>query len=159
VAEEESRVPLQPELHIPGGKLDAARISESTPLDKLLEAFRVRCTFGAGAGGHWPAGKLFPHTAAWQGGPVDFDTIDLTGSTARLVGNEGITGSAEGALDVHVTPTATGLHFAAFNPRGDLIVTSVYGVRDATGAHRAVLTMNGQGMDNESAQFYGNCTL
>lgn len=155
---EHSRVPLQPELHIPGGRLEAARLPEPSPLDKLLDAFRVRCAFGAGAGGHWPAGKLFPHTAAWQGGPLDFENIDLTGLTARMVGNEGVTGSVQGVLEVRVTPTATGLHFAAFNPRGDLILTSVYGVRDASGAHRAVLTMNGQGMDNESAQFYGSCT-
>jgi hypothetical protein len=158
-AEAEPRVPLQPELHIPGGKLDAAQIAKSEPLDKLLDAFRVRCTFGAGAGGQWPAGKIFPHTAAWQGGPIDFDTIDLTGSTARLIANTGVTGSVEGVLDVRVTPTATGLHFAAFNPRGDLILTSVYAARDASGAHRAVLTMNGPGLDNESAQFYGSCTL
>ena len=41
-AGEQTRAPLQPELHIPGGKLDAARIAESEPLDKLLDAFRVR---------------------------------------------------------------------------------------------------------------------
>ena len=154
-----SRAPLQTALEIPGGKLDGTRAATPTPQDALLDAFRVRCTFGAGAGGNWPAGRLMSHTAAWQGGPIDFDSIDLTASTARMLNDSGVTGSTDGALDVRVTPTGTGLHFTAFNPRGDLLLTSVYAERNASGAHRAVFTMNGRGLNNESAQFYGSCTL
>lgn len=146
-----------PSLEIPGGKLDGARAAAPAPQDVLLGAFRVRCAFGDGAGGHWPAGRLTPHTAAWQGGPIDFDAIDLSTSMARMLADSGVTGSTDGALDVRVTPTVTGLHFTAFNPRGDLLLVTVYGEHDAAGSHRAVLTMNGRGMDNESAQFYGRC--
>jgi hypothetical protein len=50
--------------------------SQAPTLDDLLASSNIRCTFGPGNGGSWPQGKLQVGDAAWQGGPVDFQSID-----------------------------------------------------------------------------------
>jgi hypothetical protein len=140
---------------IPGGSVTAP-----TPaLASLFEAFRIDCQYGPGYGGRWPHGALLPHTAAWQGGPITFDTIDLEARTARLKTTSGLTRTLDGELDVRVHATDTGLHFTVFAPGGELIVASVYGVLDAQRRNPAVVSFHGPHFDHESAQFYGACSL
>jgi len=148
-----------PALELPGGGLTAQRSGDLVPLDKLLSSMRVRCVFDRGAGGQWPSGKLFPHTAAWQGGPVDFESVDILDNRARLVGSQGLTGTIDGITDIRVTATNSGLHFSGFKPDGELFATTVFGALDSDGRYLAVMSTHGTGFDHESAQFYGACTL
>jgi len=148
-----------PALELPGGGLNAKRSGDSGPLDKLLSSMKVRCTFDRGAGGYWPSGKLFPHTAAWQGGPIEFESIDILDNRARLIGNPGVTGTIDGVAEIRVTATNSGLHFSGFKPDGELFATTVFGALDSDGRYLAVMSTHGTGLDHESAQFYGGCTF
>jgi hypothetical protein len=62
-------------------------------------------------------------------------------------------------LDVLVTATGAGLHFSAFNPRGELVVTTVFGAMDKQGHHWAVMTTHGVHAFNGSFQAYGACDI
>jgi hypothetical protein len=147
-----------PTVEVPGGALDPYAASRA-PLKQLLEAFRIDCQYGPGFGGAWPKGELFPHGAAWQGGPITFDTIDLDAGTARLKNSSGFTRTLDGELEVRVHATDTGLHFTVFAPGGELIVASVYGALDTQRRNAAVASFHGPYLEHESAQFYGACTL
>ena len=135
------------------------RSGDADSLDKLLSSMRVRCTFDRGAGAYWPSGKLFPHTAAWQGGPVEFESIDIPDSRAQLFGNAGVTGTIDGVTEIRVTATSSGLHFSGFKPDGELFAATVFGALDSDGHYLAVMSTHGTGLNHESAQFYGGCTL
>jgi len=148
-----------PALELPGGKLNAQPSGDSVPLDKLLNSMRVRCVFDRGAGGYWPSGKLFPHTAAWQGGPIEFESVDILDNRARLTGDPGVTGTLEGVTEIRVTATGSGLHFSGFKPDGELFATTVFGALDSDGRYLAVMSTHGTSLDHESAQFYGACSL
>jgi hypothetical protein len=78
-------------------------------------------------------------------------------ATARMTGSTGATGSIEGVIDVRVVATNSGLHFTAFKPDGELLAVTIYGVRDAQGGYRSVMSTHGTRFHNESAQFYGTC--
>jgi hypothetical protein len=161
VADTDAGVPASgppPTAEIPGGALDEDAASR-TPLKQLLEAFRIDCQYGPGFGGRWPKGELLPHGAAWQGGPITFDTIDLDAGTAKLKNSSGFTRTLDGELEVRVHATDTGLHFTVFAPGGELIVASVYGALDTQRRNAAVASFHGPYLEHESAQFYGACTL
>ena len=146
-------------LELPGGRLVTAERGTKSPLDELLRAFRADCQFGAGAGGSWPGGSVFPHTASWQGGLVTFDTIDLAGNKARLKNYSGMTGSQDGELDVRVVSTDTGLHFTVIKPDGELLIASVYAALDSQRKHIGAISFHGANLDHETAQFYGSCVV
>jgi hypothetical protein len=146
-------------LEIPGGQLGAQRFGEVAPLDKLLNSMSVYCTFDAGAGGQWPQGKLFAHSAAWQGGPLEFESINLAEHTAQLTRHPWATAMIESAIPLWVTTTDTGLHFSGFKPDGELLATTVFGALDSEGRYRSVLSLHGARLDHESAQFYGWCSV
>jgi hypothetical protein len=59
--------------------------SQAPTLDDLLDSANIRCTFGPGNGGSWPQGKLTVGDAAWQGGPVDFQSIDYEAGTLTVI--------------------------------------------------------------------------
>jgi len=145
-------------LGLPGGNLDARDRDTIPPLDKLLGSMSVFCTFDPGAGGQWPKGRIFPHTAAWQGGPIEFDAINLAEHSALMTRHPWAVASAESAVSVSATATGSGVHFSGFNPEGELLALTVFGALDFQGRYRAVLSLHGTKMDHESAQFYGWCT-
>ncbi len=145
-------------LELPGGRLDAAQSGDPAPLDKLLNSMSAYCAFDAGAGGQWPGGKVLAHGAAWQGGPLEFDAINLVDQTAQMTRNPWVAASAEGT-PLRVTATRSGLHFSGFKPDGELIVVTAFGMLDSSGRHRAVVSLHGTRLDHESAQFYGWCTV
>ena len=142
---------------IPGATL-GEKYDSNLALNRLVEAFRVDCLYGPGYGGNWSNGAASPHTAAWQGGLITFDTIDLVNGTALLKTSSGLTRTENGELEVRVQATQTGLHFTVFAPGGELIVASVYGMFDAQRKNAAVASFHGPHLGNESAQFYGACT-
>jgi hypothetical protein len=151
--------PRQSSLEIPGGQLGEQRFGDIAPLDKLLNSMSVYCTFDAGAGGMWPHGKLLPHSAAWQGGPLEFDAINLAEHTAQLTRHPWTTSMSDSATTLWVTATDTGLHFSGIKPDGELLATTVFGALDSEGRYRSVLSLHGARLDHESAQFYGWCTV
>ncbi len=150
--------PARAELQLSGARLDADRAAGESPADKLLDSPNAYCVFDPGAGGQWPKGTLLAHTAAWQGGPIEFESIDLAANHAQMNGS-GVTGTLEGSIGIRVTATNDGLHFTGFNGRGELVAVTVFGAVDSAGRYRAVLSMHGSQMDHESAQFYGGCTI
>lgn len=146
-----------PSLAIPGGKLDARRFGDAAPMDKLLNSMSAWCEFDAGAGGQWPHDKVMAHGAAWQGGPLEFETINLVDQTVLMTRNPWTT-TPEGTA-LRATATNAGLHFSGFKPDGELIVVTVFGALDSDARYRAVVSLHGTNLDHESAQFYGWCTV
>jgi hypothetical protein len=133
----------------------AAPSSQAPSLDDLLDSANIRCTFGPGNGGSWPQGKLAVGDAAWQGGPVDFQSIDYDAGTAQMLGN--VARSRAGQVPVTVSKTNSGLDFTGSAANGTLTVITMFSSFDNAGHHTAVLSMHDgqQGMD--TAQFYGFC--
>jgi hypothetical protein len=133
----------------------AAPSSQAPSLDDLLDSANIRCTFGPGNGGSWPQGKLTVGDAAWQGGPVDFQSIDYDAGTAQMLGN--VARSRAGQVPVTVSKTNSGLDFTGSAANGTLTVITMFSSFDNAGHHTAVLSMHDgqQGMD--TAQFYGFC--
>ena len=145
-------------LAFPGGKLDSQRGGDFAPLDKLLNSMSAYCQFDAGAGGMWPHGRVMAHTAAWQGGPLEFDAINLVEQTTQMTRNPWQTDTAEGT-PLRVTASNSGLHFSGIKPDGELIAVTVFGALDSDQRYRAVVSLHGTRLDHESAQFYGWCTV
>jgi len=135
----------------------AAASGRPAALDALLKSATLSCRFDPGNGSEWRGGNMTVHSASWQGGPIIYDSIDTQSGSAQMEGTQGATGSQTGETDVHVVATATGLHFAGFTLRGELVVTTVYAALDAGGHYMAVMSRHGADLQHESAQFYGSC--
>jgi hypothetical protein len=133
----------------------AAPLSQAPTLDNLLDAVNIRCTFGPGSGGSWPQGKLIFGDAAWQGGPVDFQSIDYDAGTAQMLGS--VARSRAGQVPVNVATTSSEVNFTGTSANGTLTVITMFARFNNEGHHTAVLSMHDgqQGMD--TAQFYGFC--
>lgn len=137
------------------GEQSAASSAQAPTLDDQLDSANIRCTFGPGNGGSWPQGKLTVGDAAWQGGPVDFQSIDYDAGTAQMLGN--VARSRAGQVPVTVSKTNSGLNFTGSAANGTLTVITMFSSFDNAGHHTAVLSMHDgqQGMD--TAQFCGFC--
>lgn len=132
-----------------------ALAGQAPSLDDLLDSTNIRCTFGPGNGGSWPQGKLTVGDAAWQGGPVDFQSIDFDAGTAQMLGN--VARSRTGQMPVMVSATNTGLNFTGTTGNGTLTVITMFSRVDNAGHHTAVLSMHDGQQDIDTAQFYGVC--
>jgi hypothetical protein len=133
----------------------AAPASQTPTLDDLQDSANIRCTFGPGNGGSWPQGKLTVGDAAWQGGPVDFQSIDYDAGTAQMLGS--VARSRTGQIPVTVSTTSSGLNFTGVAANGTLTVITMFSRFDNAGHHTAVLSMHGGTQDIDTAQFYGVC--
>jgi hypothetical protein len=133
----------------------AASSAQAPTLDDLLDSANIRCTFGPGNGGSWPQGKLTVGDAAWQGGPVDFQSIDYDAGTAQMLGN--VARSRAGLVPVTVSRTNSGLNFTGTAANGTLTVVSMFSRFDSAAHHTAVLSMHDGPHDLDTAQFYGVC--
>lgn len=128
---------------------------QASTLDDLLDSANIRCTFGPGNGGSWPQGKLKVGDAAWQGGPVDFQSIDFDAGTAQMLGN--VARSRNGQTPVTVSATGSGINFTGIAGNGTLTVITMFSRLDYAGHHTAVLSMHDGQQDMDTAQFYGFC--
>jgi hypothetical protein len=118
---------------------------------------KLGCKCDPGNGAWLRDGNIAKYDLAYQGGPVTFETIDLTAGTARMTGGAGATGSIEGILVVLASTTRAGLHFSAVNSRGELVIATVFGAVDKNGRHLSVMTTHGMHHFNGSYQIYGSC--
>jgi hypothetical protein len=132
-----------------------APTSQAPTLDDLLDSANIRCTFGPGNGGSWPQGKLTVGDAAWQGGSVDFQSIDYDAGTAQVLGS--VARSRTGQMPVTVSTTGSGLNFTGMAGNGTLTVITMFSRLDNAGHHTAVLSMHAGTQDFDTAQFYGVC--
>jgi hypothetical protein len=133
----------------------AAPSSQAPTLDDLLASANIRCIFGPGNGGSWPQGKLMVGDAAWQGGPVDFQSIDFDAGTAQMLGS--VARSRTGQVPVTVSTTSSGLNFTGVAANGTLTVITMFSRFDNARHHTAVLSMHDGTQDIDTAQFYGVC--
>ena len=133
----------------------AAPLSQTPTLDDLLDAVNIRCTFGPGNGGSWPHGKLTVGDAAWQGGPVDLQSIDYGAGTAQMLGN--VAHSRTGQVPVNVATTNSEVNFTGTSANGTLTVVTMFARFDNAAHHTAVLSMHDGQHDIDTAQFYGVC--
>jgi len=125
------------------------------PIEELRNSTSIGCTFGPGNSAEWPNGKVQIGTSAWQGGPVEFGSIDIDAGTAKMNGS-GVTRMGSAPIGVTVVPTDAGLNFSGIAGHGTLVVTTVFSGLDAAGHHIAVMSSHGlTGL--ETAQFYGTC--
>jgi hypothetical protein len=145
--------------HANASKGDASDASvtlgQAPSLDDLRDAASIRCTFGPGNGGSWPNGKLMVGDAAWQGGPVDFQSIDYDAGTAQMVGQ--VTHSLTGGVPAAVALSDSDVTFTGRSANGTLTVISVFGKFDNTGHHTAVMSLHDGKHQMDIAQFYGDC--
>lgn len=137
-------------------ELVANQPSEDAPLTGLLTAENILCRFDPGHATRVTGpSNLSMYELADR--PITFDSIDVTGETARMIGGVGATGSREGVLDTHMVATHAGLHFSAVNSRGELLLTTVFGALDEDGRRWAVMTVHGRQADDGSFQVDGSC--
>jgi len=147
---------------IPNGSSGATSTSATESADSKLpgdlqKSAKLWCKYDPGNGAHLQDGIITKYDLAYQGGPVTFETIDISAGTARMTGSPGATGSLEGVLDVLASNTRAGLHFSAVNSRGELMLTTVFGAVDKNGRHPSVMTTHGMHPFNGSYQIYGSC--
>jgi hypothetical protein len=135
----------------------ARNAANEGPLATLVSSDAIWCRFDPGNGAWLKEEGISLYELAYQGGPISYDSIDLGTGTARMAGSQGATASQDGFLDVLVTATRSGLHFSAFNPRGELVVTTVFSAMDRQGRHFAVMTRHGTRAFDGSFQTYGSC--
>ena len=129
--------------------------SDSGSLNALLNANTIQCVFKDGLGSMQTDGKLRPQTAAWGGGTVTFEIVDISEGTARVSG--GIDSPA-GETDVAITVTNTGLYFSFLDSRGgNLTITGVFADPEVAGRFKAVTSFLGS--PDYAIQFYGSCTI
>jgi hypothetical protein len=129
--------------------------SQAPTLDDLLDSVNIRCTFGPGNDVRWPQGKLTVGDAAWQGGPVDFQSIDYGAGTAQMLGN--VAHSRTGQIPVNVATTSSEVNFTGMSANGIFTVVTMFARLNSAGHHAAVLSMHDGQHDLDTAQFYGVC--
>jgi hypothetical protein len=94
-------------------------------------------------------------TAAWQGGPVDFQSIDYDAGTAQMLGN--VARSPTGQVQVKVVATDTNVSYSGVAANGTLTTISIFRKLDNAGHHTAVISMHDGKYELDIAQFYGGC--
>jgi len=122
-----------------------------------MGAISISCQFDSGQGAAWHGNSYSIMSASWQGGLIVYDTMDFTASSARMTGSEGATGSGTGEVKMRVAVTGSGIHFTSFNPRGDLVSTTVFRTTDKQGRYIAVISTHSTEFNHYSSQFYGLC--
>ena len=128
--------------------------SQALSLDDLRDAASVRCTFGPGNGASWPNGKLTVGDAAWQGGPVELQSINYDAGTSRCRASDSFTDgwNTRGRRFVRLR-----CYIYGARANGTLTVISVFGNFDNAGHHRAVMSLHDGNHQIDIAQFYGGC--
>jgi hypothetical protein len=151
---------LDPDGPLPAGNLPNSHEPgqpQTNALDVLLSAISISCQFDPGYSGGWSGDDIRVYSAAWQGGLIVYDSVDLTAGKARMTGSEGATGSKIGEVKVRAAATSNGLYFSGFSPRGDLITTTVFAERDKLNRYMAVMSSHATEMGHNSSQFHGRC--
>jgi hypothetical protein len=148
----------------PGNKDAVAdsQAAKATPAESLLNAGAVKCDFSQGNSGSWQNQALTVGTAAWQGGPISYDSINVAAGTARMTGPTILTGSVSEGANVTAAATNTAIHLYGVASNGTLTSTTIFGAaRNAAGHYNAVMSYHGPTLhnDQESAQFYGTCDI
>ncbi len=136
---------------------ESEQVSEASTKvhEDLDDSVGVRCLFGPGNGGHWPNGKLTVGGAAWQGGPVEFQSIDYDTGTAQMVGQ--VTRSPTGEVPATISTSDSDITFTGRAVNGTLAVVSIFGKVDSFGHHTAVMSLHDGKYELDIAQFYGAC--
>lgn len=97
--------------------------SEENAFERLSKAKSLKCYYSEGYTGIWDDGKLKISKGQFgtskKESSMVFDSIDLKKGTARLIGNQG-------ASDVMVLSTPTGVSFIEKTPAGYLMITTVF---------------------------------
>jgi|SRR5262245_25148011 len=125
----------------------------SRNLPALLSAHSLKCTFGPGTGATWPGGKISLRPTAYDM-TTHFDSIDLKGGTARVIGNAG-------SSDVLARVTGdAGIYFLEETRLGGLAVTFVYPLLDRDRKFVAVMSRRMDALDRPiPSQGYGYCEI
>jgi hypothetical protein len=92
----------------------------------LLAARSLKCQIGAGSVGKWSGAKISGAKISVEKDNLDsalhFDSIDLKSGKARLIGNQG-------ASDVSVWGTVSGITFVEQTGFGNVAITTVFSER------------------------------
>ena len=90
-----------------------------SPLQSLLGTRSLRCSFSLVMQADWKSGKLKNSIDKEEDFILHFDSIDPRQGKARLMGNEG-------ATDVVVIPSVSGLNFLEETPSGNINFTTIF---------------------------------
>lgn len=137
---------------------------DPTPVEDLLTAASIWCDFGEGTNHGLRIGdRLTRGGAAWAGGEIEIDLIELDQGSARLKGSLGATGSRKGEVRVRVIADGARIHLMGLLPTGTLQTITIYGDRSPNlgrdaGRHVAVMSRHEPGgFLTYSVQFFGSC--
>lgn len=121
--------------------------------NRLINSRSLRCTFGTGSIVSWEKGKPVVERDKMKD-PINFDSIDIKAGKARLIGNQG-------ATDIHVFVTGTGITFIEKTPLGNFTITTIFSdCEKDTKRYIAVHSrhIGGLGFPMPS-QFHGTCEV
>jgi hypothetical protein len=144
----------------PAHSNSAGPSNQGSTVSRLLNASTISCTFDPGYGGWWQDEKLKVGTVAFKGGPISFDSIDISAGRARMRASAGVVGSVSGETDVHVAPSSKSLNFYGIKPSGAFTVITVYGEVDDSGRYLAAMSSHGDTvLNHETLQVFGACDI
>jgi len=118
---------------------------------RLLKIKCLKCKFKEGVTANWQPMGVEKKSGQWQGDTV-FDSIDLKKGKARIIGNQG-------ASDVIVTTTPSGITFIETTGFGNMVFTTVFPLcKPGTNEFYAVMSRH-MNLTEEAlpSQYYGTC--
>lgn len=120
----------------------------------LVAARSLKCQIGPGSVGKWAGAKISVEKDSFDSA-LHFDSIDLKSGKARLIGDQG-------ASDVTVLGTASGITFVEQTGFGNLVITTVFRERIPGKTEfyavvsRHMLMLRG---DPLASQYHGSCKV
>lgn len=124
--------------------------------EQLIQIKSIKCLFTDATRGDWDEGKLTLTPAGTERLELHFDAINTKLKTARLIGNQG-------AGDVAVFLTESGLNFVEVTLAGSVNLTTVFGVYKKhtkefiAVTSRHLLLSSGNGLWPFPGQIHGSC--
>jgi hypothetical protein len=129
-------------------------IAQDDSFKVLLAARSLKCQIGPGSVAKWSDGKVAIEKDTFASA-THFDSIDLKSGKARLIGDQG-------ASDVSVWATASGITFVEQTGFGNLVFTTVFSERIPGKADfyavvsRHMLMLRGNPLPS---QYHGSCRI
>jgi hypothetical protein len=131
-----------------------AATAQNEPFKALVAARSLKCQIGPGSVGKWSGAKISVEKDSLDSA-LHFDSIDLKSGKARLIGDQG-------ASDVTVWATASGITFVERTAFGNLVITTVFSERvPGKAAFYAVVSRHMQMLRGNPlpSQYHGSCKV
>ena len=132
------------------GVASAQLMPSDSDIRDLLSTGSLRCAFYWYASVDWDADEPDADIATEEDFIFQIDAIDLSGGTARMIGNSA-------AADLNLISGADRLSFMELTPIGAINLTTVYAWRDSEGSFKSVHSRHIAIRGPFPSQHYGRC--